>query len=289
MVRLFAFLLIGLCAHGAAESAQATDSLAMDPLALVQRAAANELRANEGRASRGEQPVRFRLYKESEKGTTSKQIVQTRDGSVAKLLSIDGEPLTHEQEQAEIARLQRLMQQPEIQEHRRRREREDVDHASKLVQIMPRAFLYSYLGMVQGPSGAIVKLGFRPNPAFVPQDTESRVAAGTAGELWIDKAQERMVRLDAHLNSDVDFGWGIVGRLYKGGSIRIENADIGNGNWQMVHMKLDLVGKALMLKTLTFRITENATDFQPVAKETSYRDAIRMLQPQMAKSAQGTN
>jgi len=30
------------------------------------------------------------------------------------------------------------------------------------------------------------------------------------GELWIDAAQERVVRLEGHLQRDVDFGWGIL-------------------------------------------------------------------------------
>ncbi len=258
--------------------AQATATQPIDPMALVERAAANELRANENRLSHSQQPVRFRLYKENEKGTTTKAVVQTKDGTVARLLTIDGKPLTEDQEQDEAARLDRLMEQPETQERRRKREQEDTERSNKLIKIMPVAFLYTYQGIVQGPTGPAVKLSFQPNPHFVPPDTETRIAVGIAGELLIDKERERMVRLDAHLFTDVDFGWGFIGRLYKGGNIRIENADIGNGNWQLVHMKLDLTGKALMVKTLTFHITEDATDFEPVPTGMDYKDAIRMLQ-----------
>lgn len=245
---------------------------------LVRRTAANEIQANQSRAAQSPNPVRFKIHKKDERGITTKEIVQTRDGSVARLIAINDMPLTPEQEQAEHARLQRLMDQPEIQEHRRRREKEDADRANKLVKMMPDAFLYSYDGVAYGPNGPAIKLRFKPNPAFVPPNQESRVAGGIEGELWIDQAQERMVRFDAYIFQDVDFGWGVLGRLYKGGSVHIENADIGNHNWQLVRMKLDFTGKALMLKMLTFRITENATDFRPVPKELSYQDAIRLLQ-----------
>ena len=43
-------------------------------------------------------------------------------------------------------------------------------------------------------------------------------------------------------------------------------------------MKLDLTGKALMLKTLTFRITENGSAYELVPREMSYKDGIRLLQ-----------
>jgi hypothetical protein len=39
--------------------------------------------------------------------------------------------------------------------------------------------------------------------------------------------QERIVKLDAHLIDDVNFGWGILGKLYKGGSLTIEQ----KGRW----------------------------------------------------------
>jgi len=236
------------------------------------------LHAIDDRVAQGPAPVRFLLYKEDEKGSTTKEVVQTRDGSVARLIAINGRPLTAEQENAEAARLQRLLDQPDLQERRRKREKDDAERAQKIIHVMPEAFLYTYEGIVPGPNGPAVRLSFKPKPGFDPPDQETKVAVGIQGELWIDQAQQRMVRLDAHLFEDVDFGWGILGRLYKGGSILIENADVGNHNWQLQRMKLDLTGKALMLKTLTFRVTENGTGYESVPREMSYKDGIRLLQ-----------
>ena len=42
------------------------------------------------------------------------------------------------------------------------------------------------------------------------------------------------MRLEGHLMQDVDFGWGILGRLNKGGWIVIEQADVGGGQWRIV-------------------------------------------------------
>ena len=72
--------------------------------------------------------------------------------------------------------------------------------------------------------------------------------------------------------------WGILGKLYKGGSILVEQADVGDHHWETTHMKLDLTGKALFFKTLAFQTTENASDFHPVPVQMSYQDAIRMLE-----------
>ncbi len=250
-------------------------SQSTDPVteALVRRAAQNELGINRAPG----QPFRYKLHKIDDGKINTKMIVETRDGDVARLISLNDKPLTPEEQSDELARLNNLMAHPELQEHRRKREKEDSDRANEMIRLLPDAFVYRQEGTVQGPSGICIRLSFRPNPSFEPPDREAEVYHGMAGELWIDKAQERMVKLDAHLIADVDFGWGILGKLYKGGSILVEQSDVGQHHWETTHMKLNLHGKALLFKSLSFETIEDASDFQPVPKQMSYQDAIRML------------
>ena len=98
------------------------------------------------------------------------------------------------------------------------------------------------------------------------------------GELWVDRAQLRLVKVDAHLISDVKFGWGVLGTLYKGGSILVENADVGLHHWETIHMKLQLQGKLLMLKSVDYSTTEDSSHFQIQGQELSYQEAIHLLQ-----------
>lgn len=260
---------------------QQNPETASDPTALVRRASQNELSTTSGNG----QAVRYRLRKADDKGITTKEIVETKDGGVAKLIAIGDKPLTQEQAQAEADRLQRLLNDPSIQEHRQKREKEDSDRANKMIRLLPDAFVYTNAGIVEGPSGPCYRLTFRPNPHFDPPDREAQVYHGMAGELWIDKSQERMVKLDAHLIDDVDFGWGILGRLYKGGSLLVEQADVGNHHWETTHLKLNLTGKALMFKSLRFITTEDASDFHPIA-QIDYRAAVKLLQSDKPELAQ---
>ena len=69
--------------------------------ALVERALASELRT----AQDPTHPMRYRLRKSSPRLTTAKEIVETRDGDVARLVSIDDKPLSQADEQMEQARL----------------------------------------------------------------------------------------------------------------------------------------------------------------------------------------
>jgi len=248
------------------------DKVASDPTSLVRRASQNELNS-----SGGHHPYRYQLRKVDDGKITVKEIVETKDGDVARLISVNDKPLDPDAEKAELDRLNNLAAHPELQEHRRKREQADSDRANEMIKLLPDAFIYHFEGMVNGPNGPCYRLSFKPNPNFSPPDREAEVYHGMAGELWIDQKQERMVKLDAHLIDDVNFGWGILGRLYKGGSILVEQADVGDSHWETMHMKLNLTGKALMIKPLSFQTTEDASHFEAVPPEMGYQNAIKML------------
>ncbi len=268
-----------------AQTPSAQPAPAADPGALVRRASQNELHS-----AGPPYPVRYKLRKQDEKGITTKEIVETKDGDVARLIAKNDKPLTPEEEKAELDRLDTLLHHPEIQEHRHKREQEDSGRADEMIRMLPDAFLYTYLDQVAGPNGPAHRLSFKPNPSFKPPDREGEVYHGMQGEIWIDQGQERIVRLDAHLIDDVNFGWGILGKLYKGGSLVIEQKDVGHRHWEGTLLKLNLTGMALMVKPLSFQTTETSTDFQPVPVNMSYQDAIHLLtsdanSPQVASGA----
>ena len=232
---------------------------------------------NELHSSGPPHPFRYRQSKVDPKGSSVKLIVETKDGEVARLIEKNGRPLTAEEDRAEIARLDNLMAHPEIQESRHKKAQVDDARGDEMVKMLPDAFLYSYDGMVQGPSGPCYRVSFKPNPAFVPPDREGEVYHGMVGDLWVDQRQLRLAKLNAHLISDVNFGWGVLGKLYQGGSILVENADVGLGHWETLHLKLHLQGKILMMKSVDFSTTQVSTDFQAVPPQTTYQDGIRML------------
>src|SRR5208337_5103048 len=108
------------------------------------------------------------------------------------------------------------------------------------LRMLPSAFLYRYAGTVAGPSGTAEKFSFKPNPKFSPPDYESQALRALSGEIWIDPLQERVVRLEGHLQQDTDYGWGILGKLNKGGWVVIEQADTGGGVWRIVHVQMQM-------------------------------------------------
>lgn len=227
--------------------------------------------------------MRYRLRKQTPRLSSTKEILETTDGAVARLVAINDMPLGAEDEEKEQARLNSLLADPGKQRHRKQSEDEDAARAIKVLRALPSAFLYEDEGEGQGPTGRVEKYRFKPNPKFDPPDLESQVLTQMSGEIWIDVAQERVARLEGHLQQDVDFGWGILGRLNKGGWILLEQADVGDHQWRTVHFQMSMSGR-IVFKTKVFDTTEDESQFVPVPLGMRYQQAIEMLRSESSQA-----
>lgn len=263
-------------------SEQAAWALAQsDPTALMKQSSQNELASTQG----NHPLLRYQVTKVTAKIATTKEIVQTVDGGVARLVLIDGHPLTTDQQNNEIERLHALAADPNIQAHRRRHENRDAEHVSKIMRLLPDAFIYKYADTVQTSEGQAIRMTFVPNPKFSPPDLETRMLTAIRGEVWIDPTDERVIHLQGQIFHPVDFGWGLLGVLDSGGSVLIEQTKTRVAGWQLAHLKLDLNGKAFLVKRLHLSTDETISDYHRVPAGWHYRDAVAwLLQWQPASS-----
>jgi hypothetical protein len=249
---------------------------------FVKHALATELTAVQD----AQHPMRYKLRKSSPRLSTTKHIVETKDGAVARLVAVNDKALSAIDEQKEQARLDALLSDPSKQHHRKQAEDDDTSRVLKVIRALPVAFLYDHLRTSDGPHGKIEKFAFKPNPGFEPPDIETHALTEMTGELWVDAAENRVTRLEGHLDEDVDFGWGLLGRLNKGGWIVIEQANVADHQWRIVHFQLVMSGR-ILFKNKSFDTQEDQTDFVSVPAGINYSQAIRMLrsEPGGAKAA----
>lgn len=246
----------------------------MDPIDLVRRAAKNEIRATNVQ-------TQYFMYKDhtQDKGhSITKQEVETPQGGLWRTISINGAPLTAEQRAKEDQKLARFANDPEARRKKEESSKEEDKREEVILTSLPDAFLYTYTGTERGPNGDdLVHLKFRPNPKFEPPNHETRVYVGMEGELVIDTKAMRIANIDGTLFKDVDFGWGILGRLYKGGRFIIEQRDVGSGHWETTRETLQFNGRILLVKSLAIDSTETTTDFRPVPSNITTAQALDLL------------
>jgi hypothetical protein len=270
--RLAEYIALVLLSLSHSLTAQNAPAVAVDPTALVRRAVQHRLDA-----AKNHQPLEYLLRRVDERRDTTKLIIETQEGNVARLVAANSKPLSADADKAELDRLNTLSDHPELQEHRRKSEQKDSDRVTHMLSLLPDAFLYKFENMAPCSTGQCYRLSFTPNPHFTPPDLESNLFRGIAGELWVDQAQERLVRLDAHFIADVDFGFGIIGKLNKGGTVLLEQAIIGENDWELTGLKIHVTGKALLVRSFSYQVNEETSHFAPVTPGLHYRDAINLL------------
>ena len=289
LTQLIAVAIVAAMATAAALSAQESKSPEIAPVDLVRATVRNEVATSEHR----EGLHMFRSYNKTPKGSQTKLYVETKDALAAKLIAINDQPLTAEQQRSEANHLTWLMNNPEQLRKKAVREKEDEERSLRIVKALPDAFCYEYAGTADSANGLgktgdqLVRLKFTPNPAYRPPSHVEEVLAGMQGELLIDPQVRRLARIDGTLFREVTFGWGIIGHLNKGGRFRVQQADLGlgDGAWGITELNLNITGKILMFKGISMISDETLSDFQKMPENLTFAQGVERLKMQEDKQA----
>ncbi|HVP51789.1 MAG TPA: hypothetical protein VMT05_06760 [Terriglobales bacterium] len=252
---------------------------------LVRRVIANEDKAST-------EPVRllYRLRTETPKGSVTKEMVETNDGVVARLIALNDKPLSAEQRQKDDERLQKLASDPQARTAKKKQQKEDEERTTRMVKALPDAFLYEYDGFEPGKNGQhLIRLKFKPNPKYEAPNRELQVYYGMEGAMLIDPAEERLVKIDAHLFKGVNFGWGILGHLDPGGRFAVEQSRVGGDRWEVAEMHLRFTGKVLLFKSLNINQHETAFDYRRAPENLTLTEGIEFLKKQPEYLAEKQN
>jgi hypothetical protein len=280
-------LLTAATIFSAQEPVHTSASLQIPPAELVRSAVANELAAANNTAIKH----MFRSHKQTPRGSQTKLYVETNSAMAAMLIAINDQPLTLQQQQAETGHLAWLMDNPDQLRKKQAREKEDADRTLRIVKALPDAFHYEYSGTENGEAGTgragaqLVRLKFTPNPDYSPPSRVEEVLAGMQGYLLIDPEARRLARIDGTLFKNISFGWGIIGHLDKGGHCRVQQADVGDGTWDISEMSLSITGKILLFKNLSMASDEVFSDFHRVPDDLSFAKGVDLLKTEQEKLA----
>ena len=266
-----AVLVFGQCA-GAFLFAQASNSPAnvrLDPNRVARELFQNEVRAE----NRDQSLWCFHEVDEEQGQKKLSAACQSKDGQIDRLLEVNGQELSPSQRQAEDARLQKLLDHPDVLEKKRKKDQDDTKQAHDLMRMFPDAFRFRYEGMRKN----LMELKFSPNPNFHPSGRAAQVFHHLEGSVLLDPEQQRLAQITGKLTSDVKFGWGLLGHLDQGGTFFVKQEDLGSGRWELAELNVQMDGKALLFKTITVRQHQVYSDFRPEPDGTDSRQAMEFL------------
>jgi hypothetical protein len=285
--RLFGVALLAACSLSIAPGFAQSIAAAQDtsPAALVRAAVENEMAAATNTAVKH----MFRDRKQTPRGSQTKLYLETTEAMAGLLIANDDKPVSPEQMQNELNHLQHLVADRDDLRRKAKQEHEDAEHTLRIVKALPDAFLYEFDGTEPSQpnlgklGGDLVRLKFRPNPHYSPPSHIEQALLGMRGYLLIDKGAKRIARIDGTLFREVSFGWGILGHLDKGGSFVVEQAEVGDGTWQITRMRLNFTGKIMLVKNFTVKTEEIFCDFRRVPDSTTFAKGVELLKAEEAK------
>jgi hypothetical protein len=261
-LRLFALVVV-LCWLSSACGAQS------DPQALVKQMVQHELSS--------QQTQNYWMYIDTDKedgATKVNRVVETPACWFKWLLSVNGGPPSPAQQQQQRQKVERLVDSPEARHQNRAEIEADGTKAEALVRQLPNMFLYTDDGQENG----FTRLKFRPNPKYDPPTKAARVFHNMAGTILIDPKEVRLAGISGTLQSDVTFGWGILGRLHKGGTFNVVQTQLAPGDWEVTLLDVHIYGQALFFKTISEDQHEVKTEFQHLPKDLQLAKAAQLAE-----------
>ena len=224
--------------------------------------------------------LRYRIHMVDAKGDRVRDIIESRDGTVARLILRDGRPLTPDEDNDERKRLQDMLDNPEAFAKHAKGDDSGKKIADSLMRLMPDAMVYTYVpGQPQTgkrPGKTEVVIDYEPNPKFQPPSTTSEALTGLKGRAWIDVKSKTIVRMEGTIFKAVNFGWGMLAHIYPGGHLVIEQGEATSGRWIFTHFTERISARALMVKTLNISNDVDSSNFQTVPAM-SYQEAVHIL------------
>lgn len=171
-------------------------------------------------------------------------------GSVLKLISEDGVPLTPTESEREERRVVEEMAKLERENAKRKekRERERTERARKRkdagasgdgeaeednvgVAVFLRACEFVSPRRERFQEREAIVFDFRPRPNFKPSNRGESIVAKLAGVIWLDPVDRQVMRLEARLAESYKVGGGLLASIRPGSAMVFEQTRLEDGVW----------------------------------------------------------
>jgi len=248
-----------------------------DARAFVRAVVANELAADANDHS-------LWMYRDDNKvpGThTVKLVIETSQGDLSKTVERDDHPLTPQAQKEDEQKMDAFVHDADLRQKQKRRHEQDAEKADSLTKLLPDAFLWTFTKQDSDET----TLRFEPDPQFRPPTREARVFAAMAGVMVVNTGQRRIQELKGMLTRDVNFGYGLLGKLQKGGTFEIERQQIAPGVWNITATHIHIQGHALIFKSIGEQQDEVTSHYHPTPQSLSLSAAAQMLKDGTAARA----
>ena len=225
----------------------------------------------------------YQVEKNNAQQNVVEQEIETSFGRIDRVIAANGVVLSRQQQQQEEQRLAQLERDRSQQAKLKQEYDEEERRIGSMMKMMPDAFFYEY----DSAEGDLAKLRFTPNPSFDAPTYQTRVFHAMAGTVWINLRAKRLARIEGRLTDDVQFGFGLLGRVNKGGTFIMERGEISPGDWKTRLLDVHISGHVVLLKCIGKDEHQVRSGFRPVPANLNIAQATALLNSTVAHNQAG--
>jgi hypothetical protein len=210
-------------------------------------------------------------YKQREHtGAGTKTLAVTMlDGSpYERLIALRDEPLSaaqtaEESNKQKRAEVQRQAESASQRKHRIARYERDRAREHEMMAQLTQAFDFKLAGQINIRGFTVWDLKATPRAGYRPPNMEAQVLKGMEGELWIDQASYRWVKVTAKVIHPVSIA-GFLARVQPGTQFEVEKSPVSDGIWQVTRFAMQSRARVLGLVSHNGEEADTFYDFERV-------------------------
>jgi hypothetical protein len=104
--------------------------------------------------------------------------------------------------------------------------------------------------------------------------------------MWIDPQHKRLVALKGELIDRVEFGYGLLGHINKGGVFAIHRQRVSPTHWKTELIDIHVTGRVLLFKTVNKEQSEVRSSFRAVPESMTLEQARALLNERAVTTGQ---
>ena len=199
-------------------------------------------------------------------------VLQIYGEEAERLVSKDGKPLSDKDAKKEDAKIQKIIDKRKNEsdserEKRLKKEEKDREHDREFVKEVADAYNFTYVGTenLQGRDSYVIDA--EPRPGFEPHTREGKILPKFRFRLWLDRAEDQWVKLDASCIDTVSFGL-FIARIHQGSRVLIETTRVNDEVWLPQHIAVHFDAKLALLKTIAMNMDFTYKDYKKFQSQT---------------------
>lgn len=114
---------------------------------------------------------------------------------------------------------------------------------AEFIDAIDKAFLVEPMGQETCDGRLCDVFDLDPNPAYRPHSMFQDALTHVTAKIWVDHQADQLARGEAHITHDISFGAGILGKLYRGGTVTMEQTEVAPGIWLPKRYQYDFAGR----------------------------------------------